>query len=934
MGSNDGDEAENGGEGGGKEEKIYVSVRVRPLSSKEIEKNDHSDWEIINNTTLIFKNSLPDRSMLPSAYIYDRVFGYNCDTRKVYEEGAKEIALSVVSGINSSIFAYGQTSSGKTYTMNGITEYFVEDIYEYIDKHEERKFFLKFSAMEIYNEAVRDLLSSDSTPLRLLDDPERGTFVDKLTEEMLRDRSHLKELLGICEAQRQIGETSLNEASSRSHQILRLTIESSARQFRASSLSASVNFVDLAGSERASQTLSAGTRLKEGSHINRSLLTLGTVIRKLSKGTNGHVPYRDSKLTRILQNSLGGNARTAIICTMSPARSHIEQSKNTLLFASCAKEVATSARVNVVMSDKSLIKHLRRELARLEDELRYVGLIHKTTHVDELKEKDTQIIKMEKEISELSQQRDLAHSRLRNLLSSVADDQASRVSDESGGVPVHHAHNPSEDGHYSRYWEESSQLSVYHAVTSEDESSVSEASGICYRSPEFSISKFKISNLNNIIDPNQQPSLVARVPENSTGSARNIPQNTYKSLETASETSEASCKVVQCVEINGSIQNKDEFSHLLDEDCDNFLPKTLDHTVTGFGLALEHHVRVRQASVDLVKGASSFSATCEENLVSGSNSFGLQNQEKGFPRTENLPSGTYSIEGDTESEEPSGVLPKLKNSSDKPLKVRSIETPDKLAMVQGTRNWEKKHRGRHSKTASEAAIPSISDLVEELKEMDQVQHQNQLTKNQELPHTSNENYKDERNVKDGRRDPLSSFSDSPYEWPLAFEKLQRELIELWDAYNVSLIHRADFFLRFKGKPTDSSYMEEERMFLKKMLSQESETETLSSRKNELRREREKLHKCMLKKLSSTEREDLYKKWGIKLDSKRRRMQLAQRLWTDTKNIEHVRGSALLVARLNGHLEPEQAIKEMFGLSFTLQKYQQKSSIWKRISSFR
>ncbi|KAM1062678.1 hypothetical protein ACFX2A_027545 [Malus domestica] len=176
-------------------------------------------------------------------------------------------------------------------------------------------------------------------------------------------------------------------------------IESSAREFlgydKSSSLTAVVNFVDLAGSERASQTLSAGARLKEGCHINRSLLTLGTVIRKLSKGRSGHVPYRDSKLTRILQSSLGGNARTAIICTMSPAHSHVEQSRNTLLFASCAKEVTTSAQVNVVMSDKALVKHLQKELTRLENELRGSG--HKIVSADSstiLREKDLQIEKV------------------------------------------------------------------------------------------------------------------------------------------------------------------------------------------------------------------------------------------------------------------------------------------------------------------------------------------------------------------------------------------------------------------------------------------------------------------------------------------------------------------------------------------------------------
>ncbi|KAK4771553.1 hypothetical protein SAY87_032085 [Trapa incisa] len=411
----------------GQKEKILVSVRLRPLSDNEKSRNEVSDWECINNSTVIYKGNNPDRAMLPSAYTFDRVFGCGCPTEQVYTEGAKEVVFSAVSGINSSIFAYGQTSSGKTYTMSGITEYAVSDIYDYIEKHQERDYILKFSAMEIYNEAVRDLLSLDSTPLRLLDDPERGTVVERLTEEMLQDWNHFLDLLAVCEAQRHIGDTSMNQMSSRSHQILRLTIESSAREYQyhhlgarnSSTLTASVNFVDLAGSERASQTLSAGTRLKEGCHINRSLLTLGTVIRKLSKGGKGHVPYRNSKLTRILHNSLGGNARTAIICTMSPARMHVEQSRNTLLFASCAKEVTMNAQVNVVMSDKVLVKQLQRELARMENELRSFRTSSPTGSCDSstvLREKELRIEVMEKEIKELTQQLDHAQSRIQDLL--------------------------------------------------------------------------------------------------------------------------------------------------------------------------------------------------------------------------------------------------------------------------------------------------------------------------------------------------------------------------------------------------------------------------------------------------------------------------------------------------------------------------------------
>ncbi|PHT52706.1 Kinesin-like protein NACK1 [Capsicum baccatum] len=232
----------------GSEEKILVLVRLRPLSEKEITRNAVSDWECINETTILYRNDLQQRSGLPIAYTIDRVYKDDCSIREVYEERTKEIALSVVNGIYSTIFAYGQTSSGNTYTMNRITEFTVTDIYDYMQK----------------------------------------------------------------------------------------------------------NFVDLAGSERASQ----------------ALFTAYNTYLNYCKGIHGHVNYQDSKLTRILQPALGGTARTAIIFTLGTARSHVEQSQNTLVFACCAKEVTTNAQVNVVMSDKALVKHLQKELARLESELK------------------------------------------------------------------------------------------------------------------------------------------------------------------------------------------------------------------------------------------------------------------------------------------------------------------------------------------------------------------------------------------------------------------------------------------------------------------------------------------------------------------------------------------------------------------------------------
>ncbi|KAF4390090.1 hypothetical protein G4B88_005008 [Cannabis sativa] len=159
-------------------------LTVIAIERKSIWKERMNEYERKGNNL-----SVSERSMYPTAYTFDRVFSFDSSTRQVYQEGAKNVALSVVGGIN------GQTSSGKTYTMSGITEYTVADIYDYVEKHNERDYAMKLSAMEIYNES-------------------RETIVERLTEETVRDWNHFKELLSVCEAQRQIGETSLNEASS------------------------------------------------------------------------------------------------------------------------------------------------------------------------------------------------------------------------------------------------------------------------------------------------------------------------------------------------------------------------------------------------------------------------------------------------------------------------------------------------------------------------------------------------------------------------------------------------------------------------------------------------------------------------------------------------------------------------------------------------
>lgn len=922
-----------------REEKILVLVRLRPLSEKEITANEATDWECINDTAILYRNTLREGSTFPSAYTFDRVFRGDCSTRQVYEDGAKEIALSVVGGINSSIFAYGQTSSGKTYTMTGITEYTVADIFDYIHRHEERAFVLKFSAMEIYNEAIRDLLSTDNTPLRLLDDPEKGVVVEKVTEEILKDWNHLKELLSICEAQRRIGETLLNEKSSRSHQIIRLTIESSAREFlgkeNSTTLSASVNFVDLAGSERASQSLSTGARLKEGCHINRSLLTLSTVIRKLSKGRNGHINYRDSKLTRMLQPCLGGNARTAIICTLSPARSHVEQTRNTLLFACCAKEVTTKAQVNVVMSDKALVKHLQKELARLESELRSPAPATSTCdYVALLRKKDLQIQKMEREIRELTKQRDLAQSRVEDLLRMVGFDQDSRQ--ETGRN--HNSHHQGSD-----IWEEDYSESETSGVADlhRTKNGVKKSNTTRFYDTESENNSEYLYQRENNEDPTLSDCTSSPLPIGK----KFVRSYSGKSLEEneigTAEDSDEFCKEVQCIEMEESSRLKNFESHALSNgENEGTLALTYEHgDVTGqemistpvngdreereiqngftFGVLEQRLNNVQKTIESLVSPfpdagepspislaedmsssrslSLSRSRSCRAKLMAGSSS---PNLEKGEQIESTPPNGfEKNFPG-----RPEGFQRKLFSYG---ANTSSLSRNDSLSSLESA----------SIKTSADEGITSIQTFVAGL---------NKMAKNQ-VQETGLQADNSEKNLKDVGLDPMREALETPENWPVEFERQQRELFELWQTCNVSLVHRTYFFLLFRGDPSDSIYMGVELTrlsFLKESFSlgnmalEDGRVLSLASSERALRRERETLSKLMRRRLSADERNELYQKWGIGLNSKRRRLQLANQLWSNTKDMNHITESAAIVAKLIRFVEQGNALKGMFGLSFT------------------
>ncbi|KAL1126264.1 hypothetical protein V6Z11_A13G100800 [Gossypium hirsutum] len=844
---------------GAREERILVVVRLRPLSDKEIIANEVADWECINDNTILYRNTLREGSTFPSAYTFDRVFRGDCLTKQVYEEGAKEVALSVVSGINSTIFAYGQTSSGKTYTMTGITEYTVADIFDYINRHKERAFVLKFSAIEIYNEAIRDLLSSENTQLKLRDDPERGIIVEKVTEEVLRDWNHLKELLAICEAQRKIGETSLNERSSRSHQIIRLTIESSAREFlgkeNSTTLAASVNFVDLAGSERASQSLSTGARLKEGCHINRSLLTLSTVIRKLSKGRQGHINYRDSKLTRILQPCLGGNARTAIICTLSPARSHVEQTRNTLLFACCAKEVATKAQVNVVMSDKALVKHLQREVARLESELKSpVPPPSNSDYAALLRRKDLQIQKMENDIRELTKQRDLAQSRVEDLLSVIRNDKHSGQS-----ARINYQPNQQEGD----AWEDD--------YSASESSCLADSNRLDVHVGKFnSIHCSDTESGSNIEQPYHQP-----LNNHEDHSMSVSGQSLDETLGETADDPDEYCKEVQCIETEEPARDYNSDSRGLPNGESE---GTLALTVYGDG-----------------------DGTDQEAMSTSMNGDREANHIQNGIAVDSLEQRLHHVQNTTDS----------------------LVSPDKSSPYPQLADLSSSRSLNLSRSLSCRA-----DVMRGFKK--------QLA-NGQIQSTELEVDESRKSMKDVGLDPMHDASSTPLHWPQEFERLQRAILELWQACNVSLVHRTYFFLLFKGDPADSIYMEVELRrltFLKESFSEgnqaaeDGRTLTLASSVRSLHREKQTLSRLLRKRFTEEEREKLYKKWGIELNSKQRRLQLVNQLWSNNKDMSHVKDSAAIVAKLIRFVEQGKALKEMFGLSFTPPHPRRRSYGWK------
>lgn len=351
-------------------ENVTVTVRFRPLSQREIRQGEEIAW-YADGETIVRNEHNPS-----IAYAYDRVFGPTTTTRHVYDVAAQHIVSGAMEGINGTIFAYGVTSSGKTHTMHGdqrspgIIPLAVKDAFSIIQETPSREFLLRVSYLEIYNEVVNDLLNPAGQNLRIREDLQ-GTFVEGIKEEVVLSPAHALSLIAAGEEHRHVGSTNFNLLSSRSHTIFTLTIESSScgenSEGEAVNLS-QLNLIDLAGSE-SSRAETTGVRRKEGSYINKSLLTLGTVISKLTDGRATHIPYRDSKLTRLLQSSLSGHGRVSLICTVTPSSSNSEETHNTLKFAHRAKHIEIQAAQNKIIDEKSLIKKYQNEIRSLKEEL-------------------------------------------------------------------------------------------------------------------------------------------------------------------------------------------------------------------------------------------------------------------------------------------------------------------------------------------------------------------------------------------------------------------------------------------------------------------------------------------------------------------------------------------------------------------------------------
>nr|XP_057939179.1 kinesin-like protein KIF1B isoform X15 [Doryrhamphus excisus] len=384
---------------------VKVAVRVRPFNSRETSKDSKCIIQMQGNTTTILNPKAPKEPAKTFSFDYsywshttpeDPCFAAQ---NQVYNDIGKEMLQHAFEGYNVCIFAYGQTGAGKSYTMmgkqeegqEGIIPMLCEDLFEKINEDnnkEELSYSVEVSYMEIYCERVRDLLNpKNKGNLRVREHPLLGPYVEDLSKLAVTSYTDIADLMDAGNKARTVAATNMNETSSRSHAVFTIVFtqrkHDSETDLSTEKVS-KISLVDLAGSERADSTGAKGTRLKEGANINKSLTTLGKVISALAEVDNcsskskkkkktDFIPYRDSVLTWLLRENLGGNSRTAMVAALSPADINYDETLSTLRYADRAKNIKCNAVINEDPNNK-LVRDLKDEVARLKELLRAQGL--------------------------------------------------------------------------------------------------------------------------------------------------------------------------------------------------------------------------------------------------------------------------------------------------------------------------------------------------------------------------------------------------------------------------------------------------------------------------------------------------------------------------------------------------------------------------------
>uniref|UniRef100_A0A8C2IBG9 Kinesin-like protein n=1 Tax=Cyprinus carpio TaxID=7962 RepID=A0A8C2IBG9_CYPCA len=360
---------------------VKVVVRCRPLNEKEKMMGHKQSVAVDEIRGTITVNKLDMTSEPPKTFTFDTVFSPDSKQLDVYNLTARPIVDSVLEGYNGTIFAYGQTGTGKTFTMEGVRAVpelrgiipnSFAHIFGHIAKAEgDTRFLVRVSYLEIYNEEVKDLLGKDQMQrLEVKERPDVGVYIKDLSGYVVNNADDMDRIMTLGHKNRSVGATNMNEHSSRSHAIFTITIECSEKGVDGNQhvRMGKLHLVDLAGSERQGKTGATGQRLKEATKINLSLSTLGNVISALVDGKSTHVPYRNSKLTRLLQDSLGGNSKTMMCANIGPADYNYDETISTLRYANRAKNIKNKARINEDPKD-ALLRQFQKEIEELKKKL-------------------------------------------------------------------------------------------------------------------------------------------------------------------------------------------------------------------------------------------------------------------------------------------------------------------------------------------------------------------------------------------------------------------------------------------------------------------------------------------------------------------------------------------------------------------------------------